>query len=230
MADNPAKILIVDDEQDICDLVSDILQDEGYEVAVAYNGAEANALKESTDPDLILLDIWMPDIDGISLLKSWREAGNMAPVIMMSGHGTLEHAIEATKLGAADFLEKPLTLAKLLLVVEKTLAESQEVTPPFQQDKIQPLAIKPFEPIGRSLTMNTLRQKLKEAAKSDSNILLIHTFGSEVAGIASYIHTNSQQRNAPFLELSFNSLTLNEVKELIENTEKRSQLLQSIDG
>ncbi|NLD09752.1 MAG: response regulator, partial [Xanthomonadaceae bacterium] len=105
MADNPAKILIVDDEQDICDLVSDILQDEGYEVAVAYNGAEANALKESTDPDLILLDIWMPDIDGISLLKSWREAGNMAPVIMMSGHGTLEHAIEATKLGASDFLE-----------------------------------------------------------------------------------------------------------------------------
>ncbi len=224
-------ILIIDDEKDICNLVSDILQDEGYEVAMAYNGTEAKALKAKREPDLMLLDIWMPDIDGISLLEAWHENGELhCPVIMMSGHGTLEHAIEATKLGAADFLEKPLTLAKLLLVVEKTLAESQEAPASPIQETIRPLHVKPFEPIGRSLMMNTLRQKLKEAAKADSNILLVHTFGSEVAGIASYIHTNSHRRHAPFLELSFNSLTLNEVKELIENTDKRSQLLQSIEG
>ncbi len=225
-------ILIVDDEKDICNLVSDILQDEGYEVAMAYNGTEAKALKEKREPDLILLDIWMPDIDGISLLEFWRENNTLhCPVIMMSGHGTLEHAIEATKLGASDFLEKPLTLAKLLLVVEKTLAESEK-KPALTavESPIQPTRIKPYEPVGRSRVITAIRDALKESAKSDSNVLLIHTFGSEVAGIASYIHANSKRHQCPFFELSFNSLTLNEVKELIENTEKRSQLLCSIAG
>ncbi len=224
-------ILIVDDEKDICNLVSDILQDEGYDVAMAYNGNEAKALKAKREPDLILLDIWMPDIDGISLLQSWKENHDLhCPVIMMSGHGTLEHAIEATKLGASDFLEKPLTLAKLLLVVEKTLQDKQNQPSTTSSEGIKPLEIPPFEPIGRSSLMNHLRQKLKEAAKSETNILLIHTFGSEVAGIASYIHHQSHRKNAPFFELSFNSLTLTEMKELIENAEKRSQLLHSIDG
>lgn len=224
-------ILIVDDEKDICNLVSDILQDEGYEVAMAYNGNEAKALKAKREPDLILLDIWMPDIDGISLLQSWKENNNLhCPVIMMSGHGTLEHAIEATKLGASDFLEKPLTLAKLLLVVEKTLQEVKEMPVSTPLEGIKPLDIPPFEPIGRSPMMNHLRQKLKEAARSETSILLIHTFGSEVAGIASYIHHQSHRKTAPFLELSFNSLTLADMKELIENADKRSKLLQSIDG
>ena len=209
MADNPAKILIVDDEQDICDLVSDILQDEGYEVAVAYNGAEANALKESTDPDLILLDIWMPDIDGISLLKSWREAGNMAPVIMMSGHGTLEHAIEATKLGASDFLEKPLTLAKLLMVVDKTLTEA----PALLAESIEPILPTekpyPFEPVGRSLVAQNLRNNLqKSASVSHANILLLGEPGTEIDGVASYIHDLSPERKGAFLE--FNLSTMND--------------------
>lgn len=224
-------ILIVDDEKDICNLVSDILQDEGYDVAMAYNGNEAKILKAKREPDLILLDIWMPDIDGITLLESWRTNGELhCPVIMMSGHGTLEHAIEATKLGASDFLEKPLTLAKLLLVVEKTLAESQQIPSTIQSNSIPTSNIKPFEPVGRSITMNTFRQKLKEAALSDVNVLLMHTFGSEVAGIASFIHASSQRKNAPFFELNFNTLTLNDVKDLIENADKRSQLLQSIEG
>lgn len=232
MSQEKPYILIVDDEKDICNLVSDILQDEGYEVAMAYNGAEAKSLKASREPDLILLDIWMPDIDGISLLEFWRENNELhCPVIMMSGHGTLEHAIEATKLGAVDFLEKPLTLAKLLLVVEKTIQESKtKLLAPMATQAIKPLAIKPFEPIGRSQLMVTLRQRLKEAAKSDTNVLLIHTFGSEVSGIASYIHVSSSRKQQPFFELSFNSLTLNEMKELIENSENRSKLLHSIDG
>lgn len=232
MSNEKPYILIVDDEKDICNLVSDILQDEGYDVAMAYNGKEAKQLKATREPDLILLDIWMPDIDGISLLESWKENNELhCPVIMMSGHGTLEHAIEATKLGASDFLEKPLTLAKLLLVVEKTLAESQKKTDEaIASQSVKPLLIKPFEPIGRSMLMTNLRQKLTEAAKSDTNVLLIHSFGSEVAGIASYIHVNSDRKQAPFFELSFNSLTLSEMKELIENAEKRSKLLQSIDG
>lgn len=232
MSQEKPYILIIDDEKDICNLVSDILQDEGYEVAMAYNGSEAKALKAEREPDLILLDIWMPDIDGISLLGEWRNNSELhCPVIMMSGHGTLEHAIEATKLGAVDFLEKPLTLAKLLLVVEKTLEESKSKAPQAEEAlQSTPPAIPPFEPIGRSQLMVTLRERLIEAAKSDTNVLLLHTFGSEVAGIASYIHTSSNRKKAPFLELSFNSLSLNEVKELIENAEKRSQLLQSLDG
>lgn len=231
MSQEKPYILIIDDEKDICNLVSDILQDEGYEVAMAYNGTEAKALKTEREPDLILLDIWMPDIDGISLLGEWRNNNELhCPVIMMSGHGTLEHAIEATKLGAVDFLEKPLTLAKLLLVVEKTLEEAKTHLPQTENRQSAPPSIPPFEPIGRSQLMVTLREKLIEAAKSDTNVLLLHTFGSEVAGIASYIHTSSRRKQAPFLELSFNSLSLNEVKELIENAEKRSQLLQSIDG
>ena len=106
-------ILVVDDEPDICGLVQEILEDEGYEVNIAGNGEEANALRENTKPDLIILDIWMPDIDGISLLKQWNESANLeSPVIMMSGHGNVETAVEATRLGAYDFLEKPLSLAK----------------------------------------------------------------------------------------------------------------------
>jgi two-component system nitrogen regulation response regulator NtrX len=115
-------ILVVDDEPDIRELVSDILEDENYSVATAEDAAAARAALRDRRPDLILLDIWMPDLDGISLLKEWSSgAGPACPVIMMSGHGTVETAVEATRLGAYDFLEKPLSLAKLLLTVERAL-------------------------------------------------------------------------------------------------------------
>ncbi len=108
------RILVVDDEPDIRRLVCEILEDEGYEVAMAENAGAARELKESKQPDLILLDIWMPDTDGITLLKEWvAEDLMLCPVIMMSGHGSVEAAVEATRLGAYDFLEKPLSLAKL---------------------------------------------------------------------------------------------------------------------
>ena len=109
-------ILVVDDEPDIRSLVQDILQDEGYQVSVAENAAAARELRRQIRPDAILLDIWMPDTDGISLLREWSERGGLScPVIMISGHGTVETAVEATRLGAYDFVEKPLSLAKLLL-------------------------------------------------------------------------------------------------------------------
>ena len=110
-------ILVVDDEPDICGLVKEILEDEGYEVGTAEHGASARRALRERRPDLILLDIWMPDVDGITLLKEWAEGdeGLPCPVIMMSGHGTVETAVEATRLGAYDFLEKPLSLAKLIL-------------------------------------------------------------------------------------------------------------------
>ena len=122
------KLLIVDDEKDIRDSLKDILIDEGYEIQLASNALEAKKLKLSQTFDLILLDIWMPDIDGLSLLKEWASNNEInCPVIMMSGHGTIDTAIEATKIGATDFLEKPISLQKLLKTISSTLKNSVEL-------------------------------------------------------------------------------------------------------
>jgi DNA-binding NtrC family response regulator len=121
-----ARILIVDDEPDIRSTVKEILEDEGYAVSVAESAAAAREARRGERPDVVLLDIWMPDLDGISLLREWNERGGLpCPIIMMSGHGTIETAIEATRLGAYDFVEKPLSLAKLLLTVERALEASR---------------------------------------------------------------------------------------------------------
>ena len=118
-----ANILVVDDELGIRDLLSEILFDEGHQVELAENAARAREARLRMRPDLVLLDIWMPDTDGVSLLKEWATAGllNM-PVIMMSGHATIDTAVEAVKIGAQAFLEKPITLQKLLKAVEQGLA------------------------------------------------------------------------------------------------------------
>jgi DNA-binding NtrC family response regulator len=119
-----ATILVVDDELGIRGLLSDILSDEGHSVELAENAAEARAVRERMRPDLVLLDIWMPDVDGITLLKEWGAANLLTmPVIMMSGHGTIDTAVEATKFGASAFLEKPITLQKLLRAVEQSLTK-----------------------------------------------------------------------------------------------------------
>ena len=120
-----ATILVVDDEMGIRALLSEILTDEGHAIEIAENAAQARAARERSRPDLVLLDIWMPDVDGITLLKEWGATGllNM-PVIMMSGHGTIDTAVEATKYGAIAFLEKPITLQKLLRAVEQALTRA----------------------------------------------------------------------------------------------------------
>ena len=117
-----ATILVVDDELGIRGLLSEILSDEGHTIELAENAAQARLARERVRPDLVLLDIWMPDVDGITLLKEWGAAGQLSmPVIMMSGHGTIDTAVEATKYGATAFLEKPITLQKLLRAVEQAL-------------------------------------------------------------------------------------------------------------
>ncbi len=119
-----ATILVVDDELGIRALLSEILSDEGHTVEVAENAAKARLLREQCKPDLVLLDIWMPDVDGITLLKEWGASGQLnMPVIMMSGHGTIDTAVEATKFGAQSFLEKPITMQKLLRAVEQGLTK-----------------------------------------------------------------------------------------------------------
>jgi DNA-binding NtrC family response regulator len=122
-----ATILVVDDEMGIRELLSEILGDEGHVVEVAENAQRAREYRASTTPDLVLLDIWMPDTDGVTLLKEWASQGLLTmPVIMMSGHATIDTAVEATKIGALNFLEKPIALQKLLTAVEQGLSRSKE--------------------------------------------------------------------------------------------------------
>ncbi|MDR1968654.1 MAG: response regulator [Burkholderiaceae bacterium] len=117
-----ANILVVDDELGIRDLLSEILNDEGHTVELAENAAQARTARQRGRPDLVLLDIWMPDTDGVTLLKEWRGVGQLTmPVIMMSGHATIDTAVEATRIGAQSFLEKPITLQKLLKAVDQAL-------------------------------------------------------------------------------------------------------------
>ena len=123
-----AIILVVDDEVGIRELLSEILIDEGYDVRLAENATAARRIRGELRPDLVLLDIWMPDTDGISLLKEWHAAGHLnMPVVMMSGHGTIDTAVEATRIGAMEFLEKPIALQKLLAAVKRGLARIKQV-------------------------------------------------------------------------------------------------------
>ncbi len=125
-----ARILVVDDEVGIRELLSEILYDEGHTVELAENAAEARAARLRMRPDLVLLDIWMPDTDGVTLLKEWGSQGLLdMPVVMMSGHATIDTAVEATRIGAVDFLEKPITLQRLLKTVSSGLARGRFTTP-----------------------------------------------------------------------------------------------------
>src|SRR6476469_3577195 len=122
-----ANILVVDDEMGIRELLSEILGDEGHVVTMAENAQQARHIRATTTPDLVLLDIWMPDTDGVTLLKEWqRDRLLTMPVIMMSGHATIDTAVEATRIGALNFLEKPISLQKLLKAVQQGLSRGQE--------------------------------------------------------------------------------------------------------
>jgi DNA-binding NtrC family response regulator len=165
-----ANILVVDDELGIRDLLCEILNDEGHTVEVAENAAQARAARLRERPDLVLLDIWMPDTDGVTLLKEWSATGALTmPVIMMSGHATIDTAVEATRIGALAFLEKPITLQKLLKAVEQGLMRGAlrklAMTPPEQSSRLT------------SVTLNTsdLTQSGPEFA-TDSGQQVTRTF------------------------------------------------------
>ncbi len=192
-------ILVVDDEPDIRNLVQEILSDEGYEVDVAADAASARESRRLRRPDLVLLDIWMPGEDGISLLKEWQDGGGLTcPVIIMSGHGTVETAVEATRLGAFDFIEKPLTLAKLLLSVRRALEADQ-----LQRENLglggQSYAA---EPIGSSAVMQQLRAQARRIAQHDSWVLITGEPGTGKETIARYVHSLSPRSDHPFVSMS----------------------------
>ena len=134
-----ASILVVDDEMGIRELLNEILTDEGHTVYAAESAIQARTIREQMRPDLVLLDIWMPDTDGITLLKEWSKTGQLTmPVVMMSGHATIDTAVEATRIGALNFLEKPIALQKLLKTVSKALESSPKYIEPEKERAIQP--------------------------------------------------------------------------------------------
>ena len=155
---NNQSVLVVDDEPDIRGIVSEILEDEGYKVDSAGDGSEAREKFNRLSPDLVLLDIWMPDTDGITLLTEWcAQSSNRPPVIMISGHGTVETAVDALRLGAYDFLEKPLSTAKLLVTVERAL-ESRQL---FAENTLLRRQLEPVaELVGHSPNIQELKQQI----------------------------------------------------------------------
>lgn len=192
-------ILVVDDEPDIRELLQEILEDEGYEVSVAADAASAREQRRIRRPDLILLDIWMPGEDGISLLKEWRESGGIpGPVIIMSGHGTVETAVEATRLGAYDFIEKPLTTAKLLLSVRRALEADQ-----LQKENVglRQSSTQVIEPVGSSTVMNQLREQARKVAQHDTWLLINGEPGAGKETIARYVHSLSARSERRFVNM-----------------------------
>ena len=184
-----AIILVVDDEVGIRELLSEILIDEGYDVRLAENATAARRVREELRPDLVLLDIWMPDTDGISLLKEWHAGGHLnMPVVMMSGHGTIDTAVEATRFGAFDFLEKPIALQKLLGTVQKALKHHQPAQRP-------PLTLEAF---ARSAFIKEFKRRLEQAAGKSSILLLKGATG----GMAEICARTLQPPRAPWLDVS----------------------------
>ncbi|MCL2636096.1 MAG: response regulator [Betaproteobacteria bacterium] len=184
-----AIILVVDDEVGIRELLSEILIDEGYDVRLAENAAAARRHRNELRPDLVLLDIWMPDTDGITLLKEWHAAGHLnMPVIMMSGHGTIDTAVDATRIGAFDFLEKPIALQKLLSSVQKAL----------KHDKLPPRPLLTLDAFGRSTLVKEFKRRLEQAAAKASALLLRGATG----GMAEICARTLLPPRAPWLDLS----------------------------
>lgn len=189
-----SRILVVDDEADIRELLQEILTEEGYEVEAAAGAVEARAARAAHVHELVLLDIWMPDTDGITLLREWAETrGFDCPVVMMSGHGTVETAVEATRLGAFDFVEKPLSLTKLLRTVERALDAGRRKRMAM---RAQPgsLAV----PIGRGRATQLLREQVQQVAPSGSPVLFIGEPGSGREAYARYLHGLSGRASRPF--------------------------------
>ncbi|MDJ0916185.1 MAG: sigma-54 dependent transcriptional regulator [Woeseiaceae bacterium] len=211
-----AHVLVVDDEADIRALISEILSDESYGVTVAANAEEARRAREADKFDLILLDIWMPDTDGITLLREWSESGELqCPVVIMSGHGTVDTAVEATRLGAFDFVEKPLSLAKLLRTVESALESVAS-----QAGKSRTMLPALLTPVGRSELMKSLRERAQQFALQDSTVLISGEPGTGRGAFARYMHGLSGRAAEPAVVLTGASITRSNAEEQILGSEQ----------
>ena len=197
-------ILVVDDEIGIRELLRDILEDEGHHITLAENAQAARDARLKQRPDLVLLDIWMPDCDGISLLKEWGNAGLLTmPVVMMSGHGTIDTAVEATRIGAFDFLEKPIALQKLLKTVMAALKHAENL----------PKTEMNLSSFGKSIVINELKQRLEQISRTKNALLLIGKKGGSVELCARFLHV----AGTPWVSLSEYDKLANAPIEILEH-------------
>jgi two-component system, NtrC family, nitrogen regulation response regulator NtrX len=199
------QVLVVDDEVGIRELLSEILRDEGYHVKLAENAAQARDSRQQERPDLVLLDIWMPDCDGISLLKEWGNGGLLTmPVVMMSGHGTIDTAVEATRIGAFDFLEKPIALQKLLKTVNAALKHAEH----------QPRTGMNLLSLGKSAAITDLRTRLEQLDGLKVPLLLTGARGCGAELCARFLH----RPETPWLELTQTEKLASAPLDLLEQT------------
>jgi DNA-binding NtrC family response regulator len=223
---NASRILVVDDEADIRRLLQEILSEEGHDVDVAADAAQARAARARSAPDLVLLDIWMPDTDGITLLREWSgDARHDCPVVMMSGHGTVETAVEATRLGAFDFIEKPLSLAKLLPTVKRALDARRT------RQAGGHLATRAQAPLhGRSRVALQLRSELLRLAAYPAPLLLIAEPGSETESLARFVHASGPRGNGPFVSCNPRALQDEQAATALLGSNGQAGLLEQATG
>ncbi|HPG71275.1 MAG TPA: sigma-54 dependent transcriptional regulator [Syntrophales bacterium] len=203
-------ILVVDDEESICQSLRGILSDEGYEVRTAGSGEDALKAIEEDVPDLVLLDIWLPGMDGLEALKIIKAETPQVPVIMMSGHGTIETAVKATKLGAFDFIEKPISLEKVVLLVNHALAL---VRLEEENRILKQKVTSAYELIGRSRTILELKEMIRIVAPTNAWILIMGENGTGKELVARSIHYQSKRARRPFIEVNCAAIP----EELIES-------------
>jgi len=209
------QILVVDDEIGIRELLSEILGDEGYQVRLAENASAARAFRGQTRPDLVLLDIWMPDTDGITLLREWASAGLLTmPVVMMSGHGTIDTAVEATRLGAYDFLEKPIALQKLLATVGRALKHGGE----------QMQAALSLASLGRAPLVVELKQRLERVINLRAPLLLAGEPGCGIELAARFLH----RRNTPWVAPESHSVLAESPLDLLNQARDGTLFLREV--
>jgi two-component system nitrogen regulation response regulator NtrX len=219
-----ARILVVDDEANIRALIDEILSEEGYDVTTAADAKHARAARKEHEFDLVLLDIWMPDTDGISLLKEWTESGESGTVVMMSGHGTVDTAVEATRLGAFDFIEKPVSLAKLLRTVEKALAARRT------KDQRRTALTQTPVPAGKSQPIRALREQIARVAQHDAHVLITGEPGSGRELFARHLASQSPQARAPFVMVMGGDLSAEDAQRQLLGDASQPGALERADG
>ncbi|MDI6801737.1 MAG: sigma-54 dependent transcriptional regulator [Thermodesulfovibrionales bacterium] len=203
-------ILIVDDEEGIRESLSGILEDERYSVITASSGEDALILAKERSPDLIFLDVWLPEMDGIETLSKLKNINNSTPIIMISGHGNIEIAVKTTKSGAYDFLEKPLSLEKVLITTKRALERKKLED---ENRSLKANLTKKYRLIGDSEKMQLLKQQIDMAAPSNSRVLILGESGTGKEIVARSLHEKSQRANDPFVEVNCAAIP----QELIES-------------
>ncbi|MBS9777311.1 MAG: sigma-54-dependent Fis family transcriptional regulator [Gammaproteobacteria bacterium] len=220
-------ILVIDDETDITYLLQDILEDEGYRVSTAKNAQEGDEIYRGELIDLVLLDIWMPEEDGLSLLTRWFEQGLKSHVVMMSGHGTIETAVQATKLGAFDFIEKPISIAKLMIAVENVFKK-------IKLEQRHQALIQQINPnvqiIGKSTAISDLKNQLEQIKLNSLPVLFIGESGTGKSHYARYLHQISNRNNEPFIIVNASALSRDNQRNDIFGSAENNGLIQTAEG